>query len=58
MPTQKFKNRQVRKLIKLGRGSLAVTLPVEIVSYFKWKEKQNVVIKKIRGGVVVKDWKK
>ena len=58
MPTQKLKNNNVRKLIKLGKGSLVVSLPVSIVNSLKWKEKQKVVVKKIHGGVQIKDWKK
>ena len=58
MSTQKFVNRNTRKLIKLGRGSLAVTLPVELVQKLKWKEKQKVTVKKVRGGLLIKDWKK
>ena len=57
MPTQKLKNRHIRKLTKLGRRSLAVTLPIELVSKLKWKEKQKVVVKKIRGGLVIRDWR-
>ena len=58
MPSQKFEHRNTRKLIKLGRGSLAVTLPVEIIQKLNWKEKQKVTVKKVRGGVLIKDWKK
>ena len=58
MPTQKYGNRNIRKLIKLGAGSLALTLPIELVQKLKWKEKQKVTVKKVRGGIVVRDWKK
>jgi len=47
---QKLKDKNTRKLIKIGTTSLAVTLPVEIVNAFGWKEKQRVVVKKIKGG--------
>ena len=58
MPTQKYENRNIRKLTKLGKHSLAVTLPVESVRELGWKEKQKVVVKKVRGGFLVKDWRK
>ena len=58
MPTQKSAHHNIRKLIKLGNGSLAVTLPIEIARALKWKEKQKVSVKKIRGGFSVRDWKK
>ena len=58
MPTQKIKNKNVRKLTVLGRGSLAVTLPKELVTELGWREKQKVVVKKAHGGLLIKDWKK
>ena len=58
MPTQKVENNSVRKLIKLGKGSLVVSLPAGVVNSLKWREKQKVVVKKIHGGVQIKDWKK
>lgn len=54
---QKLKNKNIRKLLKLGETSLAVTLPVEIVDSLGWKKKQKVVVKKVRGGALIKDWK-
>lgn len=58
MPTRKYSSRNIRKLIKLGSGSLALTLPVEFAKKLGWKAGQKVVVKKIRGGLQVKDWKK
>lgn len=43
---------------KVGQASLAVTLPKDLVRKLGWKEKQKVVIKKIRGGLVIRDWRK
>jgi len=58
MPTQKLVNKNVRKLTKVGRGSLAVTIPIEIVKGLGWKEKQKVTVKKVHSGILIKDWKK
>lgn len=57
---QKLKDKNTRKLIRMGRagGSLGMTLPKEITTDLGWKEKQKVVVKKVRGGVLIKDWKK
>lgn len=55
---RKLKDKNKRKLLKLGTTSLAVTIPVEILSSLKWREKQRVVVKKVRGGVTIKDYKK
>lgn len=58
MPTRKLKDKNVRKLMKLGNGSTALTLPRELVTKLGWKEKQKVVVKKVPGGLLIKDWKK
>ncbi|KKR01697.1 MAG: hypothetical protein UT98_C0004G0041 [Candidatus Nomurabacteria bacterium GW2011_GWF2_40_31] len=58
MPTQKMKNKNVRKITKLGGKSLAVTLPRELVAGLGWKEKQKVVVKRAHGGLLIKDWKR
>lgn len=55
---QKLKNKNIRKLLKLGETSLAVTLPVEIVEELKWKKKQKVVVKKDKKRIIISDWKK
>ena len=57
MATRKLEDKNIRKILKNG-DSYAVTIPIEIMSELKWKEKQKVVVKKIRGGFSVKDWKK
>jgi len=58
MSTRKLTEKNIRKLTKVGGSSIAVTIPIEIIKELKWREKQNVIIKKVRGGVLVKDWKK
>jgi antitoxin component of MazEF toxin-antitoxin module len=54
---RKYTQRNVRKITRSGT-SLNVSIPVEFLKMLKWKEKQKVVVKKIRGGVVIRDWKK
>ena len=58
MPTQKMKNKNTRKLIKVGGKSLSVTIPKELVNQLGWKEKQKVTVKRAHGGLLIKDWKK
>ena len=58
MPTKKLKDKNIRSLTKLGRGSLAVTIPKEIVTKLKWKEKQKVVVALRGKGLIVKDWQR
>jgi di/tripeptidase len=57
MATRKLEDKNIRKILKNG-DSYAVTIPIEIMTELNWKEKQKVVVKKIRGGFSVKDWRK
>ncbi|MEK9181145.1 MAG: AbrB/MazE/SpoVT family DNA-binding domain-containing protein [Patescibacteria group bacterium] len=57
MPTQKYANRNIRKLTKLGGHSLAVTLPIEMTKALKWKEKQKVRVVKKGRKLIISDWK-
>lgn len=55
---RKLKDKNIRKLLKLGETSLAVTLPVEIVEELGWKKKQRVVVKKDKKRIIISDWEK
>ncbi len=58
MTRRKLKDKNVRKITRVGKTSLAVTLPKEFVKDLGWREKQKVVVKRVRGGLLIKDWKK
>ncbi len=58
MADKKYKDKNVRKLMKSGSTSLVVSIPVEILKSLGWKEKQKLSVKKINGGVQIRDWKK
>jgi len=59
MPRRKAEESNIRKLTKsCGGKSIGLTLPIEVVRELGWKDKQKVVVKRVRGGVLVKDWKK
>lgn len=51
-------NKDVRKLTKMGKKSIGVTIPIELVRELGWREKQKVTVKRVRGGVMIKDWRK
>jgi len=51
-------DKNIRKLTKLGGKSIGLTLSIELVRGLGWKEKQKVTVKRVRGGVLIKDWKK
>lgn len=55
---KKLVDKSIRKLTRAGKTSLSVTIPVEIIKDLGWKEKQKVKVKRIHGGVEIRDWKK
>ena len=57
MARRSIKNSNIRKIQKIGKTSLATTLPKEMTDKLGWREKQKVVVKKVRGGILIKDWK-
>ena len=57
MPDKKYKERNIRKVTRNG-GSLNVSIPVEIVKKLGWKEKQKGVVKKVKGGGAIRDWRR
>ncbi len=58
MPNKTTEERGIRKLTKIGGKSIGLTLPIELVRELGWREKQKVVVTRVRGGVVIRDWKK
>ena len=58
MPTEKLKDKNIRKLTKIAKHSLSITLPIEVVEKLKWKEHQKVVVKLSGKKVIIQDWKK
>jgi len=47
----------IRNILKVRR-SYYVSLPIQVVREFKWKEGQKVVVEKRGKEIVIKDWKK
>ena len=58
MSRRRIEESDVRKLVKLGGKSIAVTIPIELVRELGWREKQRVVVKLDRKKIVISDWKK
>lgn len=54
---KKLKDKNTRKLLKLGKTSLAVTLPKEMTATLGWREKQRVTVKRIKGGLIIRDYR-
>jgi antitoxin component of MazEF toxin-antitoxin module len=47
----------IRKLTRVGKRSLAIVIPAEIVDNLKLKEKQKLTITTKGRSIVIKDWK-
>lgn len=54
---KKLEDKNTRKLQKLGKTSLAVTLPIEMTKDLGWREKQKVTVKRIKGGIAIRDYR-
>lgn len=55
---RKLVDKNIRKITRVGKTSLAVTIPIEMYKELGWKEKQKVIVKRVSGGIIIKDWKK
>jgi len=58
MPRRKLKEKNIRKITKVGQGSFAVTIPIEIMGELGWREKQKVTVRRSGKKVIIEDWKK
>lgn len=56
MPVRKVGEQNIRKLTKIGKKSIGLTLPIEVVRKLGWKEKQKVIVKVERRRIIVRDW--
>lgn len=57
MSRRKLAQENIRKIMKSG-NSYVVSLPVELIKEFKWKEKQKVLVSRHGRQLIIKDWKK
>ncbi len=58
MGDKNSKERNVRKLTKVGKRSISVTIPIEMIRELGWREKQKVVVAKRGEVLIIKGWKK
>ena len=48
----------IRKVTRVGKRSLSVVIPAEIVDELKIREKQKVVVRKRGQSIIITDWEK
>ncbi|KKU91643.1 MAG: hypothetical protein UY23_C0001G0249 [Candidatus Jorgensenbacteria bacterium GW2011_GWA1_48_11] len=56
MTRRELANENIRNIQKSKR-SYYITLPIQLVREFGWKETQKVVVEKRGKEIVIKDWK-
>lgn len=44
-----------RKLTRIGRSALGVMLPAAAIRELGWRERQRLLVKKVRGGILIRD---
>ncbi|EKE19880.1 MAG: hypothetical protein ACD_8C00092G0002 [uncultured bacterium] len=57
MADKKSTEKNIRKLTKIGNKSFGITLPIEDVRELGWRERQKILVKKVRGGFLIKDYR-
>ncbi len=57
MADKKSTQTNIRKLTKFGKMSIGLTLPIDEARKMGWKEKQRVVVTRVKDGFTVKDYK-
>lgn len=58
MADKKEKDKNIRKLTRVGKRSISITIPVEMINKLKWREKQKVVLSLKNNVISIKDWQK
>ena len=55
MARRKSEEHNIRRLMKLGETSYAITLPIEMVRDMDWKKKQKLVVTRYGDGIMIRD---
>jgi len=58
MPVRKSEETNIRKLASIGKQSVGVTLPIEEVRELGWRKGQKLVVKRVKGGFEIRDWRR
>jgi hypothetical protein len=55
---RKSEEKNIRKITKMAGGaSFGLTIPIEMIRDLGWREKQKVVVKRVPGGVMIRDYR-
>lgn len=55
-----MRNKNIRKLTRIGKRSYGITLPIDVVREFGWRERQKLQLKisKRAKEIRIRDWEK
>ena len=56
--TRRIMSEENVRNIQKSKRSYYVTLPIQVMREFRWKEGQKVVVEKRGKEIVIKDWKR
>lgn len=51
-----MENKYIRKVTRVGKRSLSITIPAEIVDELKIEERQKLTITTKGKSIIIKDW--
>lgn len=52
-----MQNKEIRKLTRIGKRSIGLTLPIDEVRNLGWKERQKVKVIRVKGGLLIRDYR-
>jgi len=58
MAQRKTEDNNIRKIMRSGKTTLCVSIPVEYLNKLGWREKQKVVVNMKGAKIIIEDWKK
>ncbi|MEK7618221.1 MAG: hypothetical protein AAB410_03670 [Patescibacteria group bacterium] len=58
MADKKYQDQNIRKLTKIGKASLGLTLPKDIITKLHLRERQKVKVSVKGRTIMIRDWKK
>ncbi|UMX48218.1 MAG: AbrB/MazE/SpoVT family DNA-binding domain-containing protein [Candidatus Nealsonbacteria bacterium DGGOD1a] len=53
---RKTSEKNIRNLTRLGKTSLSITIPRNLILELGWRKGQKVVVKKRGKGLTIEDW--
>jgi antitoxin component of MazEF toxin-antitoxin module len=53
---RKTSEKNIRNLTRLGKTSLSITIPRNLILELGWRKGQKVVVKKRGKGLAIEDW--